>query len=45
MPKNGWPLGLDVYVHKPLRHTLYEARRFTEATGEYKRVTQMGRGL
>jgi predicted dehydrogenase len=34
--------GLAVYCQKPLTHTLYEARRLTEAAAEKKLVTQMG---
>jgi predicted dehydrogenase len=35
-------LGKHVYVQKPLTHSVYEARRLTEAAREYKVMTQMG---
>ncbi|MDP5157204.1 MAG: Gfo/Idh/MocA family oxidoreductase [Flaviramulus sp.] len=35
-------LNKDVYVQKPLTHSIYEARVLTEAAIKYKIVTQMG---
>ncbi len=35
-------LGKHVYCQKPLTHTVYEARKLTEAAREAKVVTQMG---
>jgi predicted dehydrogenase len=35
-------LGKHVYVQKPLTHSVYEARKLTEAARQYKVVTQMG---
>jgi len=35
-------LGKHVYVQKPLTHSVFEARRLTEAVREYKVVSQMG---
>ena len=35
-------LGKHVFVQKPLTHTIYEARKLTEAAREAKVVTQMG---
>jgi len=35
-------LGKHVYVQKPLAHSVYEARKLTEAAREYKVMTQMG---
>ncbi|MBN2310456.1 MAG: Gfo/Idh/MocA family oxidoreductase [Candidatus Hydrogenedentes bacterium] len=35
-------LGKHVYVQKPLTHTIYEARKLTEAARRYKVATQMG---
>ncbi|MDZ7370177.1 MAG: Gfo/Idh/MocA family oxidoreductase [candidate division KSB1 bacterium] len=35
-------LGKHVYVQKPLTHSVYEARKLTEAARYYKVVTQMG---
>lgn len=35
-------LGKHVYVEKPLTHTIYEARRLTEAAHKYDVATQMG---
>ena len=34
--------GKDVYVEKPLSHTLYEGRKMVEAAMKYKRVVQVG---
>jgi len=34
--------GIHVYVQKPLTHTVYEARRLTEAARKYSVATQMG---
>jgi len=34
--------GKHVYVQKPLTHTVYEARKLTEAARKYKVATQMG---
>ena len=34
--------GKHVYCQKPLTHTIFEARRITEAARRYKVVTQMG---
>jgi len=35
-------LGKHVYVQKPMTHTVYEARKLTEAARKYKVATQMG---
>jgi hypothetical protein len=35
-------LGKHVYVQKPMTHSVYEARKLTEAARKYKVVTQMG---
>jgi len=35
-------MGKHVYVQKPLTHTIYEARKLTEAAREYGVATQMG---
>ncbi len=35
-------LGKHVYVQKPLTHSIYEARKLTEAARKYKVATQMG---
>jgi predicted dehydrogenase len=35
-------LGKHIYVQKPITHSVYEARRLTEAARKYKVVTQMG---
>lgn len=35
-------LGKHVYVQKPLTHSVFEARKLTEAVREYKVVSQMG---
>jgi predicted dehydrogenase len=35
-------LGISVYVQKPMAHSVWEARRLTEAAREYGVVTQMG---
>jgi predicted dehydrogenase len=35
-------LGKHVYTQKPLTHTVWEARKLTEAADRYKVVTQMG---
>lgn len=35
-------LNKDVFVQKPLTHSIYEARILTEAANKYKIVTQMG---
>ncbi|HOJ33627.1 MAG TPA: Gfo/Idh/MocA family oxidoreductase [Candidatus Hydrogenedentes bacterium] len=35
-------LGKHVFVQKPLTHSVYEARRITEAARKYQVVTQMG---
>jgi predicted dehydrogenase len=35
-------LGKHVYTQKPLTHTVWEARRLTQAANEYNVVTQMG---
>lgn len=35
-------LGKHVYVQKPLTHSIFEARKLTEAVREYKVVSQMG---
>jgi predicted dehydrogenase len=35
-------LGKHVYVQKPMTHSVYEARKLTEAARQYKVVTQMG---
>ena len=35
-------LGKHVYVQKPLTHSVFEARKLTEAARKYKVVTQMG---
>jgi len=35
-------MGKHVYVQKPLTHTVYEARKLTEAARQYKVATQMG---
>ena len=34
--------GKHVYVQKPMTHSVYEARKLTEAARQYKVVTQMG---
>ncbi|HPA16707.1 MAG TPA: Gfo/Idh/MocA family oxidoreductase [Verrucomicrobiae bacterium] len=34
--------GLNVYVQKPLAHSVWEARRLTEAAREHKVMSQMG---
>ncbi len=34
--------GKDVYVEKPMTHTLWEGRKMIEAAGKYKRVIQVG---
>ena len=34
--------GIHVYVQKPLTHSVYEARRLTEAARKYKVASQMG---
>jgi len=34
--------GKDVYVEKPISHTLYEGRKMVEAASRYKRVVQVG---
>lgn len=34
--------GKDVYVEKPLSHTLYEGRKMVEAAAKHKRVVQAG---
>jgi predicted dehydrogenase len=34
--------GKDVYVEKPLSHTLYEGRKMVEAAARYNRVVQVG---
>ena len=34
--------GKDVYVEKPLSHTLYEGRKMVEAAAKYNRVVQVG---
>ena len=35
-------MGKHVYVQKPLTHTVYEARKLTEAARQYKVASQMG---
>lgn len=35
-------LGYHIYLQKPLTHTIYEARRLTEAARKYGVMTQMG---
>jgi hypothetical protein len=35
-------MGKHVYVQKPLTHSVFEARKLTEAVREYKVVSQMG---
>ena len=35
-------LGKHVYVQKPMTHSIYEARKLTEAARRYKVATQMG---
>lgn len=35
-------MGKHVYCQKPMTHTIYEARKLTEAAREYKVATQMG---
>jgi predicted dehydrogenase len=35
-------MGKHVYVQKPITHSVYEARKLTEAARKYKVVTQMG---
>ncbi|MHC4664524.1 MAG: Gfo/Idh/MocA family protein [Planctomycetota bacterium] len=35
-------MGKHIYCQKPLTHSVYEARRLTEAAREYKVATQMG---
>ena len=35
-------MGKHVYCEKPLTHTVYEARKLTEAARKYKVITQMG---
>ncbi|MFC2118640.1 Gfo/Idh/MocA family protein [Bacteroidota bacterium] len=35
-------LGKHVYVQKPLTHSIFEARKLTEAAREYKVMSQMG---
>jgi predicted dehydrogenase len=35
-------MGKHVYVQKPMTHTVYEARKLTEAARQYKVATQMG---
>jgi predicted dehydrogenase len=35
-------MGKHVYVQKPLTHSVYEARKLTEAARKYKVATQMG---
>ena len=35
-------LGKHVYVQKPITHSVFEARKLTEAARKYKVVTQMG---
>ena len=37
-------MGKHVYCEKPLTHSIYEARKLTEAAREYKVATQMGNG-
>ncbi len=34
--------GKHVYVQKPMTHTVFEARKLTEAARQYKVITQMG---